>query len=76
MAQDIIGPSKSQQKVIFLQRRVLEHGNFNEDESKMSVYRTSGDFQKVQEHLKMLKIEQDRSCASLTFLKRCMKRNT
>ena len=41
MDQDIMGPSKSQQKVIFLQRSVHEHGNFNEDETKGSVYKTS-----------------------------------
>ena len=37
MDQDIIGPSKSQQKVIFFKRSVHGHGNFNEDETKISV---------------------------------------
>ena len=36
MDQNIRGPSKSQQKVMFLQS-VHEHGNLNEDETKRSV---------------------------------------
>ena len=34
MSQNITSHFKSQQKVIFLQRSVHEHGNFNEDETK------------------------------------------
>ena len=44
MDQDIIGPYKSQQKVIFFKRSVHEHGSLNEDETKISVYRTSRAF--------------------------------
>ena len=40
MHQNITGPFKSQQKVIFLQRSVHEHGKLNEYETKRDVYKT------------------------------------